>query len=79
MTNQEQYEIICENAKKYETILEDLKKVRAQILEESDYAYADFDDYKQCVLDVEVDDLPYDDFRYGMQRALEIINDNLEV
>ncbi len=74
MTNQEQYEIICENAKKYESMLETLKKIKEQIIDDADYAYADFEDYKQSVLEVESYELPNDDFRYGMYRALEIIS-----
>ena len=73
MTNQEQYDVVWEKAKKYESMLETLKKIKKQIKDEADYAYADFEDYKQNILEVEAYDLPNDDFRYGMYRALEII------
>ena len=58
-----------------ETILD---KIRAEILEEKECAYADFEKYKVEYLgqdweDVE-DSLPQDDFRYGMERCVEIIN-----
>lgn len=51
-----------------------LDKIRAEILDEAEYAYADFDQYKEDVLYAEPDELPDDDFRYGMERAVEIIN-----
>ena len=51
-----------------------LDKIRAEILDEAEYAYADFDEYKEMVLYAEPDELPNDDFRYGMERAVEIIN-----
>lgn len=51
-----------------------LDKIRAEIKEEAEYAYADFDEYKKDVLLAEPDELPDDDFRYGLERAIEIIN-----
>ena len=55
-----------------------LDKIRAEIIEEKDFAYADFEQYKIDCLDVDAeyveDELPQDDFRYGMERAIEIIN-----
>ena len=51
-----------------------LDKVRAEILDEAEYAYADFDRYKEDILHAEPDELPDDDFRYGLERAVEIIN-----
>lgn len=51
-----------------------LDKIRAEILDEAEYAYADFDRYKEDILCVEPDELPDDDFRYGLERAVEIIN-----
>jgi hypothetical protein len=51
-----------------------LDKIRAEIKEEAEYAYADFDGYKNDVLHAESDELPDDDFRYGLERAVEIIN-----
>lgn len=53
-------------------------KIRAEIIEEKDYAYADFEQYKVDYLGVDAeyveDELPQDDFWYGMERAIEIIN-----
>lgn len=54
-----------------ETILD---KIRAEILDEAEYAYADFNRYKEDILYAEPDELPDDDFRYGLERAVEIIN-----
>ena len=51
-----------------------LDKIRAEILDEAEYAYADFDRYKEDILHAEPDELPDDDFRYGLERAVEIIN-----
>ena len=51
-----------------------LDKIRAEIDEEADYAYADFDRYKEDILHAESDELPDDDFRYGLRRAIEIID-----
>ena len=55
-----------------------LDKIRAEIIDEKDAAYADFDQYKVDYLGVDAeyveDELPQDDFRYGMERAIEIIN-----
>lgn len=55
-----------------------LDKIRAEILEEKECAYADFEMYKveylgQASEDV-LDSLPQDEFRYGMERAIEIID-----
>lgn len=51
-----------------------LDKISAEIDEEADYAYADFDRYKEDILHAESDELPDDDFRYGLRRAIEIID-----
>ena len=51
-----------------------LDKIRAEIIEEKDFAYADFDRYKEEVLCVEPDELPDDDYRYGMERCIEILD-----
>ena len=50
------------------------KTITDGIKEEADYSYADFEQYKADILDAEADELPDDDFRYGMERAIEIIN-----
>ena len=56
------------------SVIEDIK---AEIIEEKECAYADFEQYKVDYLGVDPeyveDELPNDDFRYGMERALEII------
>lgn len=58
----------------------DIEKIREQIREEAEFAYADFEQYKIEVLGVDPetveDELPNDDFRYGMERAIEIIYEN---
>ena len=51
-----------------------LDKIITEIDDEANYAYADFDKYKEDILHVESDELPDDDFRYGLRRAIEIIN-----
>jgi len=55
-----------------------LGKIRAEILEEKECAYADFEQYKIDYLGVDAeyveDELPQDDFRYGMERVIEIID-----
>ncbi len=55
-----------------------LDKIRAEILEEKEWAYADFEQYKIDCLGVDAeyveDELPQDDFRYGMERCVEIID-----
>jgi hypothetical protein len=55
-----------------------LNKIRAEILEEKEYAYADFERYKVEYLGQDwedvLDSLPQDDFRYGMERAIELID-----
>lgn len=51
-----------------------ITEIKAQILDEAEYAYADFDQYKGDILHAEADELPDDDFRYGLERAIEIIN-----
>ena len=51
-----------------------LDKIRTEIIDEKDFAYADFERYKEEVLGVEPDELPDDDFRFGMERAIEIID-----
>lgn len=62
---------------KYIKVLEQksvLDKIKTKILDEAEYAYADFDRYKEDILHAEPDELPDDDFRYGLKRAVEIIN-----
>ena len=53
-------------------------KIRAEILEEKECAYADFERYKVEYLGQDpedvLDSLPNDDFRYGMERAIEIVD-----
>lgn len=58
--------------------LEKIKETRAQIIDEKDFAYADFERYKvECLgqdWEDAYDSLPQDDFRYGMERCLEILD-----
>ena len=66
------------NGKLLSEVLDDIK---AEIREEKDFAYADFERYKvECLgqdwNDV-YDSLPQDDYRYGMERCLEIINKHI--
>ena len=55
-----------------------LDKIREEILEEKECAYADFERYKVEYLGQDWEDaydsLPQDDFRYGMARCIEIID-----
>jgi len=55
-----------------------IDEIKAQIIDEAEFAYADFEQYKVDVLGVDAeyveDELPNDDFRYGLERAFEIIN-----
>lgn len=56
-------------------IMEDIKA-------EKEMAYADFDQYKVDYLGIDADyvedELPNDEFRYGMERCLEIINKHMK-
>jgi hypothetical protein len=62
-------------AKQFPTVsLGKVKQAREQIIDEKDFAYADFEQYKEEVLHAESDELPDDDFRYGMERCLEILD-----
>ena len=71
------YEMGLKELKDYRKMWDEIKK---QIKEESNFAYADFDKYKYEVLGVDdIDELPDDDFRYGMERAIEIINEYIRV
>lgn len=58
--------------------LDRIKEAKAQIIDEKEFAYADFERYKEEVLLIEPDELPDDDFRYGMERCLEILNKLIE-
>ena len=54
-----------------------LDKVKAlihQLNEEKELAYADFDEYKASVLGIEADELPEDEYRYGIERCLQLLN-----
>lgn len=57
--------------------LDSYDKIIEQIKDEAEYAYADFDRYKEDILYAEPDELPDDDFRYGLRRAIEIIREVL--
>ena len=55
-----------------------LDELKAEIAEEKEHAYADFEQYKVEYLGQDwedaLDSLPQDDFRYGMERCIDIIN-----
>ena len=56
-----------------------LDKIKDEIAEEKEHAYADFERYKVEYLGQDwedaIDSLPQDDFRYGMERCIEIIDE----
>lgn len=58
-----------------------IEEIKAEIAEEKDCAYADFERYKVEYLGQDWEDvfdsLPIDDYRYGMVRALEIIDKHI--
>lgn len=55
-----------------------LDKIKAKLIEEKECAYADFERYKVEYLGQDwgdvYDSLPQDDFRYGLERCIDIIN-----
>lgn len=55
-----------------------LDELKAEIAEEKEHAYADFEQYKVDYLGQDwedaLDSLPQDEFRYGMERCIDIIN-----
>lgn len=73
----EEHHQLAEWLKELKAYRETWDEIKKQIKEESNFAYADFDEYKYEVLGVDdIDDLPSDEFRYGMERTLEIINEH---
>ena len=70
--------ILHEKVEKYEKAIETIK---AEIKEEKECAYADFERYKVDYLGQDwedvLDSLPQDDYRYGMERCLDIINKHI--
>ena len=70
------FDPICEIRKSMK-LSEFLSKIIEDISEECEYAYSDFDEYKELYLGIDADELPDDDFRYGMERCIEIINKHL--
>ena len=67
------------NINKIEKLRAEIDKAIEQMIEEKEFAYADFDEYKREVLEVDdIDDIPNDDFRYGMERCIEILKKNVE-
>lgn len=75
MTYEEKSAIVIEQLRAdRDRLLGVFEKIVAEILDEAEYAYADFDKYKEDILYAEPDELPDDDFRYGLRRAVEIIN-----
>ena len=72
-----------EEAKEFEEYLKNqeesvLDKIKAKLIEEKECAYADFERYKVEYLgqswEDALDSMPQDDFRYGMERCIEIID-----
>ena len=72
-----------EEAKEFDEYLKNqqkpiLDKIKDEIVEEKECAYADFERYKVEYLGQDwedaLDSLPQDDFRYGMERCIEIID-----
>lgn len=72
-----------EEAKEFDEYLKNqqeaiLNKIKAKLIEEKECAYADFERYKVEYLGQDwedvLDSLPQDDFRYGMERCIEIID-----
>lgn len=54
--------------------IDKLKNLIEKLQDEKDYAYANFDEYKLDVLGCDdIDDLPNDDFRFGLCRAIELL------
>lgn len=55
-----------------------LGKIKTKLIEEKECAYADFERYKVEYLGQDwsdvCDSLPQDDFRYGLERCIDIIN-----
>ena len=51
-----------------------IKALIHQLNEEKELAYADFDEYKASVLGIEADELPDDEYRYGIERCLQLLN-----
>ena len=75
MTYEEKSAIVIEQLRAdRDRLLGIFEKIIAEILDEAEYAYADFDQYKKDILHAEPDELPDDDFRYGLERAVEIMN-----
>ena len=64
-----------------ERLLKSVQEIKTEIREEKEFAYADFERYKVECLGQDWEDvydsLPQDDFRYGMERCLEIINKHM--
>ena len=50
MTNQEQYELICEKAKKYDRLVDVLDKIRTEIIQMPTISFNANDIYKADVL-----------------------------
>ena len=70
------FDPICE-IRKSMLLSEFMRRIKDDIDEEREFAYADFDEYKAQCLGVDADELPDDDFRYGMVRCVEIMNKHL--
>ena len=72
------YEWVDDIITKLHQYQEAFESIRTEINEEREHAYADFERYKVEYLGQDwedaLDSLPQDEFRYGMERCLEIIS-----
>ncbi len=72
------FEILDQESSLYAKESSVFDKIRAEILKEKECAYADFDRYKVEFLGQDWEDvydsIPQDDYRYGMERCVEIID-----
>ena len=68
---------LAEWLKDYKRLLGAIDVIKTEIKEERECAYADFERYKVDYLGQDwedvIDSLPTDEYRYGMERTLEII------
>lgn len=74
ISNEAYKKIVC-HCEEQESVLD---KIKAKLIEEKECAYADFERYKVEYLgqswEDALDSIPQDDFRYGMERCIEIID-----
>ena len=73
----EEHRQLAEWLKELQRYHEAWEKIKEQIKEEAYWANSDFEEYKTDILGVDIADIPGDDFRYGLERAIDIINKEL--